>query len=102
MATKKAAAAKKNQPFVVVRTYSAGVHMGYLVSRKGKEVVLRDAHRLHYWVEANSLSQAATEGVGEASRISVAVSEITLTEAIEIIATTEAARVNLTRARWAK
>ena len=31
---------KKTQ-FVLIRTYSAGVHCGTLVSHKGKEVVLK-------------------------------------------------------------
>ena len=35
--------------YVVVRTYSAGVHSGYLESQNGKEVVLSSARRLWYW-----------------------------------------------------
>lgn len=48
MATEKKSASKKitpKRPYVVVRTYSAGVHCGELVSRKGQEVVLANARR---------------------------------------------------------
>src|SRR4030042_3603561 len=38
----KAKTAKVDRP-VIVRTYSAGVHFGYLVSRHGQEVVLKRA-----------------------------------------------------------
>ena len=37
---KKSALPKVSDDYVVVRTYSAGVHAGELVSRNGKEVVL--------------------------------------------------------------
>jgi hypothetical protein len=89
-------AAKKQQKpkFVVVRTYSAGVHVGDLVSQKGKEVVLANARRIWSWKGANTLHEIALRGVGTGSRVSEPVGEITLTEAIEVIAgTVEAARV---------
>jgi len=71
--------------YVVVRTYSAGVHMGTLVSQKGQEVVLENARRLWSWVGAFTLSEVATNGVAAGSKMSVAVPSITLTQAIEII-----------------
>jgi hypothetical protein len=91
----------RQNPFIgkvcMIRTYSAGVHFGELVSHSGKEVVLKDAQRVHYWDGACSLSQLATEGSKkrEDCRISVAVSEIVLTEAIEIIPMSEEASENL-------
>lgn len=90
---------------VMVRTYSAGVHFGELVSREGKEVVLKNAHRVYSWVNACSLSQLATQGSqDEASgnKISVAVPEIILTEAIEIIPMTREVFENLTEFIWKK
>ena len=48
--------------YVIVRTYSAGVFAGTLVSRTGQEVVLRNARRLWFWSGAASLSQLAMEG----------------------------------------
>jgi len=93
---------KSKRPFVVIRTYSAGVHCGHLVSRKGKEVKLSEARRVWRWYGANSLHQLAAEGCAENSNISVPVSEIELTEAIEIIATTKSGEENLKRSRWTK
>jgi len=72
---------------VVVRTYSAGVFAGVLVSREGKEVKLKNARRLWYWSGAASLSQLAMEGVKDPGecKFPCPVDEIVLTEAIEII-----------------
>ena len=83
--------------YVIVRTYSAGVHAGYLKSRKGKEVVLVNARRIWYWSGASTLSQLAMEGVKNPSecKFPCPVSEIILTEAIEIIPCTEDARKNI-------
>ena len=85
MATKKAAkkTATKGRP-VIVRTYSAGVHYGHLVSRRGREVRLTGSRRIHYWTGALSCSELATRGPGAGSRIGDPIS-VTLTEAIEII-----------------
>lgn len=77
--------------FVVVRTYSAGVHYGRLKEQVGKEVILENARRLWYWRGAFTLNAVANDGIKEGSKISAPVSEIKLTEAIEIIPTTEAA-----------
>ncbi|MCG2662895.1 hypothetical protein [Brevundimonas sp.] len=70
---------------VVVRTYSAGVHIGTLEAKSGKEVRLTDAHRAWYWKGAFTLNEVATKGVAKGSKIGVAVPTIELTEAIEII-----------------
>jgi hypothetical protein len=76
----------KTGPEVIVRTYSAGVHIGTLVKREGTEVTLSNARRLWKWEGAFTLSAVATQGVKRAnSRISVEVPEILLTQAIEII-----------------
>lgn len=72
--------------FVLIRTYSAGVHFGTLQSRNGKEVCLINARRLWQWSGALSLSEVAMKGINiSASKISVPVDEIELTEAIEVI-----------------
>ncbi len=79
--------------YVIVRTYSAGVHAGELVERKGKEVYLKNSRRLWYWDGAASLSQLAMEGVSkpENCKFPCEVSEIYLTEAVEVIPCTEKA-----------
>jgi len=83
--------------YVIVRTYSAGVHAGELASRDGKEVVLKNSRRIWYWAGAASLSQLAVDGTSRPNlcKFPCAVSEITLTEAIEIIPCTEKARKSI-------
>jgi len=77
--------------FVLVRTYSAGVHLGVLAKIDGTQVLLKDARRLWSWSGAFTLSAVATEGVNfKKSRLSVAVPEIVLTQAIEIIPVSDA------------
>jgi hypothetical protein len=77
----------------VVRTYSAGVHLGTLMHLNGTNVVLKDSRRLWRWKGAFTLSEVATKGVDkDGSRISCAVPMIDLTEAIELIPTSEEAR----------
>lgn len=96
---------KKNtaasHPVVVVRTYSAGVHIGELVSRTGSEVELANAHRLWRWRGANTLHEVALRGVAQDhTRISERVPKIVLTGAIEIIECSAAAAENLRTPRW--
>lgn len=86
---------------VVVRTQSAGVHVGRLTSRHGSTVVLRDAVRVWRWRGANTLHELALRGAAEEwTRISEPVDRITLLGAIEIIPATTTAAVNLHRSRW--
>jgi hypothetical protein len=88
---------RKSLPYVIVRTYSAGCFAGELVSRRGKEVVLRHARRLWYWAGAATLSQLAQEGTSNprACKFPCPVSEQTLTEAIEILSVTPQARKSI-------
>jgi hypothetical protein len=89
---------KKNQ-YVIVRTNSAGCFAGNLASRKGKEVVLKNARRLWYWKGAASLSQLAQSGTSCPSdcKFPEPVSEVTLTEAIEILAVSPSAEVSISK-----
>ena len=86
-----------NMPYVIARTYSAGVFAGYLKSRKGKEVVLQNARRIWYWKGAASLSQLAIEGTKNPSecKFPCAVEEVILTEAIEILFCTTMAKESI-------
>jgi hypothetical protein len=85
--------------FRLVRTYSAGVHMGVVKECNQMCVLLTDARRLFRWSGAFTLNEIAVNGVGEDSRISQPVEEILLTQAIEIIKCTPEAIANLTRSR---
>lgn len=80
-------------PIVMIRTYSAGVFYGALAERNGKEVKLLNARRVWYWDGAASLSQLAEQGTSkpENCKFPVAMTEVILTEAIEIITMTKEA-----------
>lgn len=88
-------------PYVIVRTYSAGVFAGYLESRKGKEVVMRNARRIWYWDGAASLSQLATDGTSKPQncKFPCPVDIITLTEVIEILNCTEKAKKSISEVK---
>jgi hypothetical protein len=81
----------------MVRTYSAGVFAGTIKSRKGKEVVLKNARRIWYWIGAASLSQLATDGTSNPGgcKFPCEVAEVLLTEVIEIIRITARARKSI-------
>jgi hypothetical protein len=87
---------------VLIRTYSAGVHFGYLVSREGKEVVLERARRIWRWYGAWTLSEIAADGLDiNKSKVGKSVN-ITLTEAVEIIDCTPEAVKSIEAAKWAE
>lgn len=79
--------AAEKRKYVIVRTYSAGVFAGELESRKGQEVVMRNARRLWYWDGAASLSQLAMEGTSKPQncKFPCEVDRVELLQAIEII-----------------
>lgn len=85
---------------VMIRTYSAGVHFGYLKSRNGKEVELVNSRRIWYWSGAMSISQLAIEGSKNINdcKIAMELPLLILTEAIEIIEMTEKSLTNLNSA----
>ena len=83
--------------YVIVRTYSAGVFAGYLESRNGQEVVMRNARRLWYWDGAASLSQLANDGVSkpENCKFPAEVDKIELLQAIEILDVSKKAKQSI-------
>ncbi len=87
----------KKGKYVIVRTYSAGVFAGNMVSRKGQEVVLSNARRLWYWAGAASLSQLATDGTNNPDncKFPVEVSKVELLQAIEILDVTTVAEKSI-------
>lgn len=96
-AVSESAESKDGMKYVIVRTYSAGVFAGYLESRNGQEVVLKDARRIWYWTGAASLSQLAKDGTSNPKdcKFPCEVSRIELLNAIEIIDVTEKARKSI-------
>lgn len=83
--------------YVCIRTYSAGVHCGYLKERNGKEVELVNARRIWKWSGAFTLSELSTNGVEKPDecKFSCTVPHIYLTEAIEIIPMTDKAEKSI-------
>ncbi len=84
-------------PYVICRTQSAGVFAGYLESRTGQEVVLRQVRRLWYWEGAASLSQAAQKGFSKpkSCKFPCAVDRVELLNAIELLDCTKAAQESI-------
>ena len=83
--------------YCIVRTYSAGVFAGYIESRNGKEVVMRNVRRIWYWAGAASLSQLAVDGTckPDECKFAVPVDKILVTEAIEILSVTDKAQKSI-------
>lgn len=86
--------ATKKKKYSIVRTTSAGVFAGFIESKNGKSVILSQARRLWYWKGAASLSQLAIDGVKYPNecKFPAPVSNIELTEVIEILDVTSVAQ----------
>ena len=80
--------------YVIIRADRAGVFAGYLESRDGTEVVMKNVRRLWYWSGAASLSELANSGVKNVSacKFPAPNAKIIVTGVIEIIPATETAR----------
>lgn len=80
----------------LIRTYSAGVHIGDVVTVDGMEVHLQNALRLYKWEDGGlSLSAVATNGIVK-GRLNET-PEVYLTNAIEFIPITEKAEASFRR-----
>jgi len=87
----------KKERYVIVRTYSAGVFAGTFVSRRGQEVVLKNARRIWYWSGAASLSQLAMEGTKDPAncKFPCKVDRVELLQVIEILDVTKIAEKSI-------
>lgn len=74
-------------PYVIVRTYSAGVFAGYLKEKDGQHAVVVNARRLWYWSGAASLSQLSQEGVKNPNecKFPMEVPSVELEQVIEVL-----------------
>ena len=93
--------------YVIIRSVNSGVHAGYLVSREGDVVTLKNSRRLWRWVVArmtgqlSTLSEVAVYGINsksKMSRIAVAVPEMTILGVCEIIPASAAAQKSIEEA----
>lgn len=91
------AASLNGLPYKIVRTRGAGVFAGYVESRNGQEVVIRQARRIYYWAGAATLSQLATEGTSRPSecKFPCAVDRVEVLDAVEILDVTEKAQKSI-------
>ena len=82
-----------DKDYVIIRSRSAGVFAGNLVSRDVQEVEMSNCRRLWYWDGAASLSQLAIDGVAAPlnCKFSMPVPEQIILEVIEVIPCTEKA-----------
>lgn len=87
----------EGQKYVIVRTYSAGVFAGYIESRNGQEVVMRNARRIWRWSGASSLSQLAEEGTKSPDncKFPCEVDRVELLQVIEILDVTPRAEASI-------
>lgn len=94
---KKSKPKSSKKPYVIVRTYSAGVFAGFLESRKGQEVKLSKARRLWYWKGAASLSQLSVDGVScpNECKFPCEVPIVELLQAIEILPVSDKAQKSI-------
>jgi len=82
---------------VIVRGDRSGVFYGTLVERNSSEVLLNQCRRIWYWDGAASISQLATDGTKKPNncKFTVAVDEIIILDAIEIIVCSKEAIINI-------
>lgn len=73
--------------YVVIRTYSAGVHIGILdeYDANTKSCFLTETRRLYRWDKAFTLSTVADKGIAGDSKLPAEQKEIYLERVIEII-----------------
>lgn len=78
---------------VIIRGDRSGVFFGTLVAQEGTEVKLENCRRLWYWDGAASISQLAVDGTKAPRncKFTVTVTEIIITDVLEIIPCTDEA-----------
>ena len=87
----------KGLKYVLVRGDKSGIFVGYLKSRKEKEVTLLEARRLWFWSGASSISQIAVDGVSKPNdcKFPTSITELLILDAIEVLPCTEKARQSI-------
>ena len=85
------------EKYYIVRGDRSGVFAGNIKERNGREVTMSDVRRLWYWDGACSISQLALDGTTKPRdcKFTVALDEITLLDAIEIIPCTDKAEKSI-------
>jgi hypothetical protein len=85
--------------YVIVRTYSAGVHFGLLKATydapQGMRVHLSEARRIYRWSGAFTLTEIANNGVSIDSKITETLNNVYIENAIEILPLADKAKINI-------
>ena len=83
--------------YKLIRCDRSGVFAGYLKKLEGQTAVILQARRIFYWSGAASLSQLSIDGTSKPKdcKFPEAVIEITVTDAIELLAVTEKAKKSI-------
>ena len=85
------------EKYYIVRGDRSGVFAGNIKEMNGREVTMSDVRRIWYWDGACSISQLALDGTTKPRdcKFTVALDEITLLDAIEIIPCTDKAEKSI-------
>ena len=83
--------------YKLIRCDRSGVFAGYLKKLEGQNAIILQARRIFYWSGAASLSQLAIDGTSKPNdcKFPEAVSEIIVTDCIEVLAVTEKAQKSI-------
>lgn len=88
----------------IVRCYGAGVFFGEVKevsSADGLNVRLGNARKVWYWDGAAAVEQLSQEGCNDSSKITVAVPELVVANAVQIIPCSDKAIANIeAKAEW--
>jgi len=79
----------------VIRTYSAGVHVGEVMAVSDSNVELKDSRRIYSWSGAFTLSAVSQNGIASTSKVACPVPTLYLMDAIEILPCSEIALENI-------
>jgi len=94
---KKTSSIKKACDYYIVRSELAGVFAGYIESRVGNEITMRNARRIWLWGGSASLSELAMRGTSQPldCKFPVAVDRVVIFGAIEILDVTDVAKQSI-------
>lgn len=87
--------------YYIIRGDRSGVFFGQITSRSGQEVKLRNVRKLWYWDGACAVEQLAVDGVTKPNdcKFTVVVPEMIVTDAIQILPSSDKASKILSEAK---
>lgn len=79
----------------IIRAQGAGVFYAEISERRGSEIDLENARRIHYWDGATECIGLATRGYSRSGRMTRSVAQMTVLNVLEVIPCTPEAIANL-------